>query len=84
MKVLKNNEPAEEFKVFAELKEKVHKLRMGDSSNKEEEADIPLEDFFLTLAKFKSKKSATYSFIDNAELKFRLAIFKLCKKLISN
>ena len=83
MKVLKNNEPAEEFKVFANLKEEVHRLQMEDKEMKEE-TDITLEYFFLTLVKFESKKSATYSFIDNAGLKFRLAIFKLCTKLIKN
>ena len=73
----------EKFKEFAELKEEVHKLRM-EENNHEEEVEITLDDFFLTLAKFASKKSATYSFIDNAGLKFKLAFFKLCKKLIKN
>ena len=51
---------------------------MEDKEYKEE-PEITEEDLFLTLSKFASKKSATYSFIDNTGLQYKLAIFKLCK-----
>ena len=51
LKVLENNEPDEDFKELAKLKEQVHKLRMEDNSL-EDELEVSLEDFFMTLCKF--------------------------------
>ena len=56
LKVLENNEPDEDFKELAKLKEQVHKLRMEDN-NCEEELEVSLEDFFMTLCKFELKKT---------------------------
>ena len=57
---------------------------MKDKNYEEEEADITVEDFFLTLNQFESKKSATYKYIDNTGLQYKLAVFKLCKTLMKN
>ena len=50
----------------------------------EDELEMSLDDFFLILCKFESKKSAVYSFIVNSGLKYRLAIFKLCQRFMKN
>ena len=41
------------------------------------------DDFFSVLCRFEAKKSQMYKFIVNTGIKFRLAIFKLCKKFIN-
>ena len=81
MKVLENNEPDNEFKEIAKLKEAAHNLRMNEKED-DNDFEISLENYFLTLVKFESKKSPTYSFIINSGLKFRLAILKLCERFI--
>ena len=48
LKVLENNDPDEDFEAVAKLKEQVHKLRMEDRDD-DEELEITLGDFFLTL-----------------------------------
>ena len=57
LNILENNKPDEDFKVLAKLKDEVHQLRMQDHDI-EDELEISLEDFFMTLSKFESKKSA--------------------------
>ena len=53
-----------------------------DEKEDETDFEISLENFFLTLVKFESKKSLTYSFIINSGLKYRLAMLKLCERFI--
>ena len=50
----------------------------------EEDTEISEEDFFSTLAKFESKNSPTYNFIVKSGLKFRMAIYKVCKRFIDS
>ena len=83
LKTLENNPPEKEMRELIEFKEELHRLRLENHSY-DKEYMISEEDFFMILMKFKSKRSATYDFIVRAGLKFQLAIFKLCKRLISN
>ena len=83
LKVLENNEPTEGVKELVSLKEEAHKMRMNERVV-EEDTEISEEEFFSTLAKFESKNSPTYNFIVNSGLKFRMAIFKLCKRFIDS
>ena len=83
LKTLEKNEPEEEVKELVKYKEEVHKLRMEDREN-DEEFFITDKDFFMTLSKFESTNSTSYDFITKAGIKFKLAVFKLCKRLIES
>ena len=81
LKTLKNNEPEDEARDAVELKEELHKLRMNNKVN-DREYQITDVDYFMTLKKFETKRSKVYDFITKAGIRFQLAIFKLCKRLI--
>ena len=82
LQVLSNNEPDPRVKELVQYKEIVHNLRMMDKEN-DYDNEITDEDFFMVLAKFESKKSRSYDFIVNAGIKYKLAIFQLCKRFIN-
>ena len=83
LNVLENDVPDEKFKDLISLKEEAHRLRMDDNE-RDEDMEITEEDFFETLQKFQSKKSVMYQFLLNTGLKFKMAIFNLCKRFISS
>ena len=49
----------------------------------DEDTELTEEDFFQTLQNFESKKSTMYQFLFNTVLKFKIAIFNICKRFIS-
>ena len=69
------------MKQLVELKDKVHELRMEDKSN-DEPYEISEADFFQIIEKFEAKKSRSYEFIVNTGMQYKLAILKVCRKLI--
>ena len=46
--------------------------------------DVGFEDFEDVLTKFTLKSTKTYDFLLNAGLKYKKAIFTLCKRIIDN
>ena len=81
--VFLSKEPEEEVMDLVKYKEEVHKLRMEDKDN-DEEFYITDKDFFMTMSKFESTNSTSYDFIMKAGLRFKLAVLKLCKRLIES
>ena len=83
LNILKNNEPKEEVKELVKLKEEVHEMRMLEKEN-ESENEISEEEFFTAVCKFESKKSPMYNFLMKRGFKFRMSIFKVCKRFIQS
>ena len=71
------------MKELVELKAKAHEMRMLEKEY-ETENDLSEEEFFTAVFRFESKKSAMYNFLIKTGIKFRMAIFKVCKRFIQS
>ena len=81
-KNLENNQPDIEVKE-AVIRRKIDQvIKMSDKSG--EEFDVTLQDYEQVLAKFAKKETKTYDYILNAGEKYKLVIYKLCKRIIEN
>ena len=81
-KVLTKNEPKEEFKTMAKIKQMLHDKRMKENIGKGFEADK--EVFDTVIDKFKMNNKRSYDFIVNSSHEFKDSIYKLCKRIIED
>ena len=80
--VLKKNEPKEDFKPMAKMKQILHeermKLNIGEGFTAEKEV------FDLIIQKYKKNNKRVYDFIVKASVEFQESIFNLCKRIIED
>ena len=79
---LKNNEPSDEVKELVERRKIEQQEKMTDKSG--ESFEVTFEEFDEVLAKFETKDTTTYDFPIKAGAKYKLAMFKICKRIIDN
>ena len=81
-KVLKNNPVCKGFEREIELKERLHEERMLDLS---EVGFTPNKSLFdKVVLKFKKNNKRNYDFIIHTGVKFKEAVFKLCKRMLED
>ena len=77
---LKGNEPDEEVKEIVEKRKKEQLEKMKSKTG--ESFEINHDEFEDVLEKFKKKDTKTYDFLINAGKDYKIAIYKLCKRII--
>ena len=80
--ILKNNKPDNEVKEAVARRKTEQVNKMSDKSG--EIFEVTNDDFEQVLAKFAMKDTKTYDFILNAGEKYKMSIYKLCKRIIDN
>ena len=81
LNVLQKNVPEEGYKNGIEIMSHVHDLRMAQTDL--EEFNIKEEVFKNILKKYEKKNKKSYDFLTKSGQEFKDAIFKLCKRMIS-
>ena len=66
---LRKNDRDEKGKREDDIKQRVHKIRMKENQEEDEECEFSEEDFATVLRKFQSKRSKSYDFLLKASTK---------------
>ena len=80
--VLTKNDPDNDFKTMAKIKEILHEQRM--KARLDEGFFAEKEVFNKVLAKFKKNNKRNYDFLIKSSEEFKDAVFNLCKRIIDN
>ena len=80
--VLTKNEPDEEFKTMAKMKELLHEQRMKQRLGEGFKAEKDV--FNNIIEKFKKNNKRKYDFLIKSSNEYKESIFKLCKRIIED